>query len=65
MFFMHLKFEGKLIFMIFVVPLALCVLLVVALLPDVVMTSEASDTASLHLFNTPPLLRHAPPIQHH
>lgn len=34
-FFMHLKFEGKLIYTIFIVPLLLCVLLVVALIPDV------------------------------
>ncbi len=34
-FFMHLKFEGKLIYAIFIVPLLLCVLLVVALIPDV------------------------------
>ncbi len=34
-FFMHLKFEGKLIYSIFVVPLLLCVLLVVALIPDI------------------------------
>ena len=45
MFFMHLKFEGKLIYLIFIVPLMLCVLLIVALIPDV-----------LHgpLFNAPP-----------
>ena len=35
-FFMHLKFEGKLIYLILFVPLGLCVLLVVALIPDVV-----------------------------
>jgi cytochrome c oxidase subunit IV len=48
MFFMHLKFEGKLIYMIFFVPLVLCVLLIVALIPDV-----------LHgpLFNAPPPLK--------
>ena len=34
-FFMHLKFEGKLIYAIFIIPLFLCVLLVVALIPDV------------------------------
>ena len=34
-FFMHLKFEGKLIYTIFIIPLFLCVLLVVALIPDV------------------------------
>lgn len=35
MFFMHMKFEGKLIYSILIVPLILCVLLVVALIPDV------------------------------
>jgi cytochrome c oxidase subunit 4 len=35
MFFMHLKFEGKLIYSIAIVPLVLCVLLVCALIPDV------------------------------
>ena len=35
LFFMHLKFEGKLIYLIAIVPLFLCVLLVVALIPDV------------------------------
>jgi cytochrome c oxidase subunit 4 len=35
MFFMHMKFEGKLIYTILIVPLILCVLLVVALIPDV------------------------------
>ena len=34
-FFMHLKFEGKLIYTIFIVPLILCVLLVCALIPDI------------------------------
>jgi cytochrome c oxidase subunit 4 len=44
LFFMHLKFEGKLIYMIFLVPLALCVLLVVALLPDLLPIGDASMT---------------------
>ena len=35
-FFMHLKFEGKLIYLILIVPLLLCVLLVVALIPDII-----------------------------
>ena len=35
LFFMHLKFEGKLIYVIFCVPLVLCVLLICALIPDV------------------------------
>ena len=63
MFFMHLKFEGKLIYMIFVVPLALCVLLVVALLPDIVMIKEGTDSTSLHLFNTPAMMQ--PPAAEH
>jgi cytochrome c oxidase subunit IV len=36
-FFMHLKFEGKLIYMIAIVPLCLTVILVCALIPDIVM----------------------------
>ena len=35
LYFMHMKFEGKLIYLILAVPLSLCVLLVFALLPDV------------------------------
>lgn len=34
-FFMHLKFEGKLIYLIMIVPLILCILLICALIPDV------------------------------
>lgn len=34
-YFMHLKFEGKLIYLIFIVPLILCVILVMALIPDI------------------------------
>ena len=41
-FFMHLKFEGKLIYTIAIVPLLLCVLLVCALIPDIL---------NGHLFN--------------
>lgn len=51
MYFMHLKFEGRLIYLIFFAPLSLCVLLVVALLPDIVPVGEAS----MHQFNTPAL----------
>ena len=36
LFFMHLKFEGKLIYLILIVPLLLCILLVCALIPDIV-----------------------------
>jgi cytochrome c oxidase subunit IV len=53
LYFMHLKFEGKLIYVILFVPLALCILLVVALIPDVYMTDPVRNaaSASLHLFN--------------
>ena len=51
LFFMHLKFEGKLIYMIFIVPLLLCVLLTVALIPDVLMTHPGDNTSSLKVFN--------------
>jgi cytochrome c oxidase subunit 4 len=50
-FFMHLKFEGKLIYLIFIVPLCLCVLLTVALIPDVLLPAGSQHNASLHLFN--------------
>jgi cytochrome c oxidase subunit 4 len=58
LFFMHLKFEGKLIYMIFLVPLALCVLLVVALLPDLLPIGDAS----MHMVNPPQMLH---PQPHH
>ncbi|MGH7178088.1 MAG: cytochrome C oxidase subunit IV family protein [Tepidisphaeraceae bacterium] len=51
LYFMHLKFEGKLIYLIFLVPLGLCVILVMALIPDIVMTQPGSSSTSLHLFN--------------
>jgi cytochrome c oxidase subunit 4 len=35
MYFMHLKFEGKLIYLILIVPLILCVILMAALIPDI------------------------------
>ena len=53
LFFMHLKFEGKLIFLIITVPLILCLLIIFALIPDVLMTDHDSHSASLHLFNPP------------
>ena len=34
-YFMHMKFEGKMIYLILIVPLCFCLLLVIALLPDV------------------------------
>jgi cytochrome c oxidase subunit 4 len=55
MFFMHLKFEGKLIYLIFIVPLILCVLVVTALIPDVLLTAPDSSSSSMHLFNPPPM----------
>jgi cytochrome c oxidase subunit 4 len=55
LFFMHLKFEGKLIYLIVTVPLILCVLLTCALIPDILMTDHDSSSASLHLFNAPPI----------
>ena len=51
LFFMHLKFEGKLIYTIFIVPLLLCVLLTVALIPDVLLTHPSDHTSSLKTFN--------------
>ncbi len=39
LFFMHLKFEGKMIYFIVLVPLCLTVILVCALIPDIVMTA--------------------------
>jgi len=39
-YFMHLKFEGKLIYMIFFSPILLCLLLIVALVPDIAYGSE-------------------------
>jgi cytochrome c oxidase subunit 4 len=53
MFFMHLKFEGKLIYMMVIIPLILCVLIICALIPDILMTGADSHSASLHLFNPP------------
>ena len=50
-YFMHLKFEGKLIYLITIVPCVLCVLLVCALIPDVVMTLPEMKSTSLKVFN--------------
>ena len=52
MFFMHLKFEGKLVRGIFFIPLLLCVLLIVALIPDVLLPALGNNNHSLHLFNS-------------
>ncbi len=34
-YFMHLKFEGKLIYLILLAPVGLCILLIIALIPDI------------------------------
>ena len=54
LFFMHLKFEGKLIYLIFFVPLLLCVLMIVALIPDLIFSNPDTHphSSSLHLFNS-------------
>jgi cytochrome c oxidase subunit 4 len=66
-FFMHLKFEGKLIYTIAIVPLVLCVLLVCALIPDILNghlfnghypQTEAAIVAEGH--GTTPPAEHAP-----
>jgi cytochrome c oxidase subunit 4 len=36
LYFMHLKFEGKLIYLILLLPVFLCVVLVISLIPDIV-----------------------------
>jgi cytochrome c oxidase subunit 4 len=51
-FFMHLKFEGKLVRMIFIIPLFLCVLMIVALIPDILLPALGNDNHSLHMFNS-------------
>jgi cytochrome c oxidase subunit 4 len=47
MFFMHLKFEGKLIYLIAIIPLILTVLLVVALIPDIVHSRHFNELTPL------------------
>jgi cytochrome c oxidase subunit 4 len=49
MYFMHLKFEGKLIYVILIVPLILCCILVMAIIPDIGM-------GLLHRFVQPPFV---------
>jgi len=55
LFFMHLKFEGKLIYLIAIIPLILTVLLVAALIPDVIHGP---------LFNPLPPLPSAEHVEH-
>ena len=50
-YFMHLKFEGKLIYCIFCVPLVLTVLLICALIPDVTHGIH-------HVAHIPPIVKH-------
>jgi cytochrome c oxidase subunit 4 len=58
-YFMHLKFEGKLIYFIFFVPLVLTVILVGALIPDV-------GRGIHHIMHMPPIVRHdAEPLTHY
>ncbi len=56
LFFMHLKYEGKLIYLMLIVPICLMLILVFALIPDIVMTDPGSSSASLHLFNAHPAI---------
>jgi cytochrome c oxidase subunit 4 len=59
MFFMHLKFEGKLIYVIFIVPLILTVLLICALIPDI-------GRGVHHIAHMPPIIKHdAEPLKHY
>jgi cytochrome c oxidase subunit 4 len=50
-YFMHLKFEGKLIYLILFVPVFLAVVLIFALVPDITKGIH-------HLFNTPGAMEH-------
>ena len=47
LFFMHLKFEGKLIYLIMLLPLLLMLLLVMALIPDIVNGPLFNDLTNL------------------
>lgn len=49
-YFMHLKFEGKLIWLIFIAPLILCVILICALIPDIGRGRHVSMNDMIHLF---------------
>ncbi|HEY8667046.1 MAG TPA: cytochrome C oxidase subunit IV family protein [Tepidisphaeraceae bacterium] len=48
-YFMHLKFEGKLIYFILIVPLLLCVLIICALIPDIVRGPAFNDIGGMFL----------------
>jgi len=49
LFFMHLKFEGKLIYLIMIVPLILTVLLVCALIPDIMYGTRFNPPAAAQI----------------
>jgi cytochrome c oxidase subunit IV len=44
LYFMHMKFEGKMIYVMLILPLCLCVLLICALLPDVTFGHVFNNT---------------------
>jgi cytochrome c oxidase subunit IV len=46
LYFMHVKFEGKLIYLILIVPLTFCLLLVISLLPDVTFAPIFHDVTT-------------------
>ena len=52
-YFMHLKFEGKMIYAVLALPLILCSILVIGIVPDVSWTDPLRHAAgaSMHLFN--------------
>ena len=49
-FFMHVKFEGKLIRLILLSPLVLCVILMAALIPDIARGRHVSMNDMIHWF---------------
>ena len=49
-YFMHLKFEGKLIYLILIGPLVLCVIMIAALIPDIGYGRSVSFTDIIHHF---------------
>ena len=50
-YFMHLKFEGKLIYLVLAVPIVLTVILVASLMPDI-------GRGIHHIMYAPPIVRH-------
>jgi len=52
LYFMHVKFEGKLIYLILIVPVVFCILLVVALIPDITFGPIFHDFLTEPLRNT-------------